>query len=670
MGIDHLSERFRSRHATAGTAPLSVRALRLAWLAGPATLVSAVAPVGMLFAWSLISEVTSTARVVVWMVFGIVVAATVFVSTRRLLTGTAVESVNEEGELWLAATHLAAGAIWGLLPWLIASGDVNLAEREIALVLPGVTVALAVAVLASSRLVFAAFYVGTLIPWASWLATHDVRGRAVMALGAIAFSALIVVLHRQIHRLVLQWLELAERNRELVDSLRDDHARTREANLQLQEANIQLSHQARHDPLTGLMNRRGVVAALEEALARGRRSGHTVGALYVDLDRFKVVNDSLGHGWGDEVLRIAALRMRDAVRREDTVGRLGGDEFVVITEGDPTSAHLLALAERVRASIAHPMLIDERPLVHTASVGAALAPTDASSATDLLRCADVALYAAKQAGRDRTALYSSTGTQVGTKQRIDAEQSLRSALDSNRIVAYFQPEFDARSGHIIGAEALARWIDDDGNAIVAGDFINLAYESGLIDRLSESVMSLACTAVASLADIELPPEFRIRVNLPPRYGNPSEPHHRLIEILSGCPPHRLAVEVTEQSIINDVDLAAQRLEELRELGVEVSLDDFGTGVSSLTLLQQLPLDGIKIDRSFVAGMSEYDRDLALVTSVVQLARSLGLHVVAEGVETTRQAKVLLQMGCYRHQGFLYAPALPLDELRQRLAAGR
>jgi diguanylate cyclase (GGDEF)-like protein len=416
-----------------------------------------------------------------------------------------------------------------------------------------------------------------------------------------------------------------------------------------------LWHEARHDSLTGLANRAHVLERLTDALADAERSGEPVAVVFLDLDHFKVVNDSLGHGVGDDVLRTVAARLEGASRRGDVVARLGGDEFVVVATGTDGAA-ADRLASRIRTAISKPIRVADRRIVVHASAGIALSDPHAEpTAEDMLRDADVAMYQAKAHGRDKHELFDAT-LRARALRRLELEEDLRAALQSEQLWMAFQPVVSLEpDGHrAIGVEALMRWTHETYGAISPVEFIPIAEESGQIVELGRRALELACrqTAEWRTTNPELA-DLHVAVNLSARQLADPDLLNTVAVVLAatGLPADALWLELTESMLMEDVDAAVSTLASLREFGVHLSIDDFGTGYSSLAYLTRFPVDALKIDRSFVENMSRDAEDEVVVTSVIALAHTLSLDVVAEGVETLAQLAMLTDFGCDAAQGF-------------------
>jgi diguanylate cyclase (GGDEF)-like protein len=420
---------------------------------------------------------------------------------------------------------------------------------------------------------------------------------------------------------------------------------------------------AEHDSLTGLCNRKRLKDDGKAALSRRRRDNSYVAVLLFDLDRFKEVNDSFGHSAGDELLKEFSVRLSAAVREEDTVARLGGDEFVILQVGIPQPDGPNALTDRLLKSLNQAYIIGGLPIECGASVGIAIAPTDADDWDTLLSCADVALYKAKAEGR-KTVCFFQPGMDILFRKRRQLEADLRRALVSGSFELAYQPLFSIVDEKLLGFEALLRW-PSGWNPSSPAEFIPVAEESGLIIPIGAWVLETACRTAASWSS-----PLKIAVNLSPvqfRQGNIVAAVASALQE-SGLDPSRLELEVTESLWLEDVDSVLERLERLHRLGVSIALDDFGTGYSSLTYLLKFPFDKVKIDRSFVTDMMTRPKAAAIVTTIVALGRILGLIITAEGVEEAVQVQALSDAGCDQMQGYLFGrPLTPLAaaELAER-----
>jgi len=412
-----------------------------------------------------------------------------------------------------------------------------------------------------------------------------------------------------------------------------------------------LAHQAVHDPLTGLANRALLMDRAEQMLVRGRRTQDPVAALFVDLDNFKEVNDTLGHEAGDLLLRAVATRFSATVRASDTVGRIGGDEFVVLAEGLSLAAGPEMLAERFREVLAEPFLLEglDGTLSITASIG--IAEGDRATAEDLLRDADIALYRAKANGKDRAALFAPE-MQAAVLDRLALKTDLQSALAEEQFHLLYQPLFDLDTMHVYGVEALLRWHHPTRGVVAPNDFIPMLEETGLITAVGRWVLAEACRQAAAWH--RLGHRLSMSVNVSMRQLDTpalvADVHDALAG--SGLDPAALLLEITETALVHDADATMARLVELKSLGVAIAIDDFGTGYSSLGYLRQFPVDALKIDRSFIDAMAESPESTVLIHAMVALAHALGLGTVAEGIEERSQLQTLRDHGCQRGQGYL------------------
>jgi diguanylate cyclase (GGDEF)-like protein/PAS domain S-box-containing protein len=436
-----------------------------------------------------------------------------------------------------------------------------------------------------------------------------------------------------------------------------------------QSAESRVRHQALHDPLTGLPNRSLLLDRLNHWSTRTGRDRSTAAVLFVDLDNFKVINDALGHDQGDRLLCAVADRLRQELRPSDTIARVGGDEFVVFCE-DVTSEHeALAMVDRLVHALDAPFDLAGQAQHATASVGIALG--DGSTQPEvMIRNADAAMYRAKERGRARYELFDDEMRRRSISW-LETESELRRALTEGELRNVYQPIVSPESGTILGFEALVRWQHPDRGLVSPIDFIPVAEQSGLIVPLGRVVLEQACVEAAKWnADRDGREPLRVAVNFSPRQL--SHPHavDTVVEALeaAGLPPELLCVEITESALVDDAAATLGTLNRLKELGVTLALDDFGTGYSSLTYVRRFPIDTLKIDRSFIDGIVGSTEDEAIVTAVLEMGRALGVHVVAEGVETEEQAARLRTLGCTLAQGYLFSEPVPPELVRDLLSA--
>ena len=418
-----------------------------------------------------------------------------------------------------------------------------------------------------------------------------------------------------------------------------------------------LTHAASHDGLTGLPNRKLLYERLEHALARYRRRQETVAVIFLDLDRFKRVNDSMGHHAGDELLVAAARRLEAAVRPSDTVARFAGDEFVVVCEGLLGEIEAMGIADRIRESLEKPFIVQGQPVYVSASLGIASPRSDDYEADTLLSDADAAMFRAKEGGRGRSVPFD-RGMRERARERLETEAALRVAVDAGDLTLAFQPIVNLGDGRPVALEALARWDQPGRGPLGPERFIALAEEVGLIAQVGAWAIRAACEAQAEWAARGTVLPLHVNVS-----GRQLSDPDSLVETVSGAiagsgvDPSTLCLEITESALVDDLSVGAGAVERLRELGVKVVLDDFGTGWASLRVLRRLPVDGVKIDRGFVAGVHRHAADRAIAGAVVGLAAGMGLSVVAEGVENEEQRRALLEVGCPLGQGYLFSAAV-------------
>jgi diguanylate cyclase (GGDEF)-like protein/PAS domain S-box-containing protein len=431
---------------------------------------------------------------------------------------------------------------------------------------------------------------------------------------------------------------------------------------QLKQSEARLEHLAHYDPLTDLPNRLLLHSRLEHALERADRHHQQVAVLFVDLDRFKNVNDSLGHPVGDELLEALARRLRERLREDDTLGRLGGDEFLVLLENLERPEDAVGVAQTLIELLEQPFTLPSGHEVYVgASIGISLYPGDGSSVTELIKHADVALYQAKEQGRNTTCFYTPTLT-AAANERLELEASLRRALANGEFVLHYQPQLDTRSGVLIGCEALVRWNSPRGGLISPARFIPLAEETGLIVPLGEWVLRTACAQAKAWLDAGLPP-LRMAVNLSSRQLLQRDVVQRVAGILKefGLPADCLKLELTESMIMGRGEQAVELLHALKSLGLRLSIDDFGTGYSSLAYLKRFPIDELKIDQDFVRDIPHDPNDMEIAAAIIALARNLNMEVMAEGVETREQLDFLTRQGCHAYQGYLFSPPVPAED---------
>jgi diguanylate cyclase (GGDEF)-like protein/PAS domain S-box-containing protein len=448
---------------------------------------------------------------------------------------------------------------------------------------------------------------------------------------------------------------------------------------------VRIEHQANYDTLTGLANRSLLQDRLQQALLTAASSGRRIAVAFVDLDRFKFINDSLGHHVGDELLKAVAARLKACVRDCDTVARLGGDEFVLLINGHTGPEYVRQLMDKMLASVAQPWIIEQGEFLVSCSIGVALHPEDGEGcpgprtsgrmpaqeeALTLLKHADSAMYRAKDSGRNNFQFFTRELNALMTEQ-LELETHLRRALERNQFVLRYQPRVNLINGQIVGAEALLRWRIPQRGTVPPLRFITLAEETGLIVPIGKWVLQTACAQNKAWQDAGLPP-IVVSVNVSPRQFR----HESLVQTVAealrstGLEARYLELELTESMVMHDAPQLVAMLDELKELGVKIAVDDFGTGYSSLSYLKRFPVDRLKVDRSFVEHMTTEADDATIVRAIIALGHNLGLKVVAEGVETAQQARALRAYQCDEAQGFLFARAVSARNLPGLLTRSR
>jgi len=445
----------------------------------------------------------------------------------------------------------------------------------------------------------------------------------------------------------------------------------------LKIAQQEITRLAYYDPLTGLANRRLLLDRLQQACVQAVRRSCSGAVLYIDLDRFKLLNDSLGHKTGDDLLKDVGKRLLSILREEDTVARLGGDEFVVLLpliEGDidKVAGVVRRVADLLRQNLAGDYLLNGYNYHLSASVGAAIFPQDGERADLILQHADAAMYLAKRGGRNMVSFYHAS-MQAEAEARLGLEQDLRNALGNGELELYFQPKINIdKDGAVIGAEALLRWNHPVRGMVMPDLFIPVAEETGLIIGIGQWVLESACAQVSRWLGTRAGDQaIAVAVNVSPsqfRHAKFVANIQRIIGKLE-IPGHLLTLEITEGTLIDNLEDTKIKLAALQEIGVKISVDDFGTGYSSLYYLKNLPLNELKIDRTYVKDIIEDKSDAAIVSTIMAIAKNLGLQAVAEGVETQAQAELLRLMGCHLHQGYLYARPMPQKEFTEKYIEG-
>jgi diguanylate cyclase (GGDEF)-like protein len=492
--------------------------------------------------------------------------------------------------------------------------------------------------MAASRFALGSFCRGGVIFQNSWLAASI----ALFALGLLAVTSVTAV----------------------YDAHLQSKARTQA--LRLERANADLQHQATHDALTGLPNRVLFLDRLEREIAHAERDGHAFAVLVVDLDRFKVINDTLGHGPGDQLLTEIARRLSLAIRAVDTVARTGGDEFLLLITGIREPADAAVIAAKIVSELDKSVSISATEVHTSASIGISVYPADGTDSESLVAHADEAMYFAKQSGRNGFQFFSS-GMSVFSRERLDLESDLRRALPLKQFEVHYQPKIDIASGRMNSVEALLRWRHPTRGLVGPNDFIPLAEESGLMFAIGVWVLREACRQARQWRDESLP-FLRIAVNISPIHFLQPKFLGIVRAALSDhdLEPRYLEIELTETTVMDHAESSIQILEELSRMGVLVSIDDFGTGYSSMSYLRRFPIDKLKIDRSFIKDLTTNSDAASIVKAIISLAHSLRLKVVAEGVETAQQLEQLRELGCDQFQGFYRSAAVLPAEIEKFL----
>ena len=547
---------------------------------------------------------------------------------------------------------MSMGVLFGMTTWVASSASVEMVM--LFAVFPTTASAIAAMLTAGRRDMFASFLLPVVALSSYTLMTSaDPRLRSLAVLW-VFYSTALVVIHSTLSKTVRTAIALQKTSEDLLAEIERDQIQLTETNTELASTIEQLTTQATHDALTGLLNRRGMFETLEGLISDD--PDQPVGVLFLDLDRFKAVNDTLGHRGGDHFLRIVSDRIARCVKSKGVAGRIGGDEFVVALPGFSDQS-TMAVAHQLLNVLGQAIHAAGRELPCSVSIGIAHTPTHGANVSEVLANANVALYRAKSSGRSRV-VHFDTELARENSDRIDLELRLRRAIDDGDIVPFFQPELDASTGMIVGAELLARWVQPNGTVVAANEFMDLAVNAGLLDRVTERVFGGARRQIRRLAVLGLPEGFRFRVNLAPHSTERPWRDNPIDLLVKGIDPHLLTVDVRESFVNVDLPSAAANLTEFRARGGRVCLDDFAQGVSSLSMLRRLPLDEVRIDRISIDTITTHPHDRAIVRSIIALTREIGLEVTADGVETAAQADALIALGCVRQQGHLYAPALP------------
>ena len=460
------------------------------------------------------------------------------------------------------------------------------------------------------------------------------------------------------------WVHLTIAARRGIDGRRLHDISIVEDITERRNAQSRVQYLATHDELTGLANRTLFHELLMHASARERRYGRGFAVLFIDLDRFKIINDSLGHEGGDQLLKEMAARLKANVRESDVLARFGGDEFVLLANGVPDRASAAVVARNLLLLMLKPVRVAGQQCRVTASIGIAMYPDDAKDVNALMKHADMAMYRAKQEGKNGFQFYSPTIGAI-SEQRLQFETDLREAVVRDELSLHYQAKVDMRSGEIRGVEALMRWSHPQFGEVTPSQFIPIAEESGLIVPLGLWAMRTACAQTVAWLAEGLPP-LCMAVNLSPRQFLDPGLVDSIRQVLdeTGMPPTLLELEITESVMLHDIETAVRKLMEIRKLGVRLAVDDFGTGYSSLSQLKRFPIDALKIDRSFISGIPTDKDDMAITEAILSLGKTLGVTLVAEGVETIEQQTFLQRHACHEMQGFYFSRPIPPEQFAE------
>lgn len=431
------------------------------------------------------------------------------------------------------------------------------------------------------------------------------------------------------------------------------------------QAEQKIKHLAYQDALTGLANRASLRLATEQALNKSHSENNKLALLFLDLDRFKFINDSVGHDIGDQVLAEIGQRLRNAVKSRDFIARLGGDEFVILVQELASEVDLRLIANRILALVCAPMLIEKHTYYLTTSIGISIAENGSPDADALMKQADIAMYHSKEKGKNKFTIFSRDIAE-SLEKKTNLERELRKALEQSRFIPYYQPQYRVNTDRLCGVESLLRWDHPTRGIVSAKDFIKIAEESGLIIPMGNQVFKDVCHTIA---DWKMPDDFVVGINVSSLQFFQAGFVNFVIQTIrdSGIAPQRLEIEVTETMIMQDTEVARASLEQLHAFGVGISIDDFGTGYASLTYLRDFPVQRIKIDQRFVKGHTKNHKDMAIVKAIATLGHDFGMQVIAEGVETEEQLVSLGKIGCDLYQGWLRSAALPSEAIQQLLA---
>ncbi len=589
----------------------------------------------------------------------------------------AVAAAPRWGQVYLVGVGLS-GIIWGAVAIVLFPEESIGHQVFVAFVLAGMTAG-AVSVLSAVRVAPLIFMLPALLPLAVQFFRQEGTLPVAMGVMTLLFLAGMFTAIWNIHRSILRALRLHQEKQKLLDRVQTDKAalqavkRNLEARVKARTAalereiaerrtyEVELERLASHDTLTQLPNRQLLLDRLHHALDQARRSGSPAAVLFIDLDRFKVINDSLGHTGGDELLQAVAHRLQTCVRVTDTVARLGGDEFVIVLEGLSKDESTVTITRKVLDAMSVPFTVADQEVFVNCSIGIGQFPKDGDDAQTLLKNADTALHRVKAQGRNGFQFYTAA-MNARASERLALETSLRRALEREELTLYYQPQVDLKSGGVIGLEALLRWRHPHLGLLLPATLVPLAEETGLIIAIGEWVLRSACAQAKDWQNTGQP-VLPIAVNLSARQFMQADLTDRVIQILedSGLPNGYLKLEVTESLLMQDVERAVMILQDFKSQGIQLAIDDFGIGYSSLNHLKRFPIDWLKIDRSFVRDITTDPDDAAITATVIDMAHHLKLGVIAEGVETEAQLSFLTSRSCNAIQGYFFSPPLTAQD---------
>lgn len=592
---------------------------------------------------------------------------------------------------------LATGSAWGLLAFFTLASPAPILLNLIVIILLG-TMIIAVSILAAYLPAFYAYILPQAVAIVTVLLLQESSDYRWFAGGIVFFTLFLIIAARRANQSIVKMLALQHQNQDLIRRLNGQIEQRKSAQQQLERHGEELENQvasrteqlilmnqelqqemeerrrieedlkylAHHDALTDLPNRLLLEDRLKHAINRAQRSHGQLAVMFLDLDHFKHINDSLGHALGDELLREVSGRLSNRVRKGDTVARLGGDEFVVVMEQIEGPDDVDALAQELMAALRNPFNIQGHRLFVDSSIGISIFPQDGEIGEELLKNADAAMYQSKEDGRNNYSFYDSRLTE-SSMERVNMVSNLRQALELQELEVHYQPQVSLPDRQIISAEALIRWNHPENGLLQPARFLALAEESGLIVPIGLWVLRTACEQISQWKAAGLPIQ-RVAVNLAGKQIRRADLLLRVREILqqSSCRPDWLELEITEDFIMRETDSAIQILQDLRRIGVHLAIDDFGTGYSSLSHLKRLPIDRLKIDRSFIRDLARDPSDAAITRAVIALGTSLKLEITAEGVENAYQERFLVRESCHQVQGFRYGRPMPARKLQKML----